>query len=80
MLYFAAAREIVGISDEYLVFPTAFQTPSDLLRFLVDCRPELAPIRDSVLVAVNEEYMAPGIPLNLRDHDELAIIPPIGGG
>ena len=45
-------------------------------RFLIS----LLPIRDSVIVAVNQEFIDKDQLLQLKSGDEVAIIPPISGG
>lgn len=47
-----------------------------MLCFLIS----LLPIRDSVIVAVNQEYIDKDQLLHLKSDDEVAIIPPISGG
>ena len=41
----------------------------------------LSVIQDTVVLAINQEYVASGDdPLNLQPNDEVAVIPPISGG
>jgi len=40
----------------------------------------LNPIRDSINLALNESYVNMNEELNLKENDEVAIIPPISGG
>ncbi len=47
-------------------------------RLLCSQYPNLADYADSVMYAVNAEYVSPEYPL--RDGDELALIPPVSGG
>src|SRR3990170_5150325 len=47
-------------------------------RLLCQRYPALADYGDSLMFAVNAEYVSPDHPL--RDGDELALIPPVSGG
>jgi molybdopterin converting factor subunit 1 len=51
---------------------------SDLLDHLQVRYSALARVRNTVAVAVNQEYAAPDAPLS--DGDEVALIPPVAGG
>jgi molybdopterin synthase catalytic subunit len=53
-------------------------TAGDAFRALCQRYPDLADFEDSLMFAVNAEYVQADHPL--RDGDELAIIPPVSGG
>jgi molybdopterin synthase catalytic subunit len=54
------------------------ETVASILDRLDAAYPALAPLRASLLVAVNYEYAEPGRPL--AHGDEVALIPPVQGG
>jgi molybdopterin converting factor subunit 1 len=75
--YFAALREAVGRDGETLPVPegaTVAQTRS----LLVERYPALSTLLPRCAVAINRSY-AP-VEAVLHNGDELAFIPPVGGG
>ena len=74
--FFALYRERAGTSQTEVDLPDG-ATPEELLVLL---RSEFAslPPSDSVLIAVNSEYVSPKTPLH--EGDEVAFIPPVSGG
>lgn len=72
--YFATLRERRGVEEERLELPAA-STPAGVWAQLFGHTP-LAPLR--VMFAINQRYADPDTPL--ADGDELAFIPPLGGG
>ncbi|QIX63469.1 molybdopterin converting factor subunit 1 [Hymenobacter lutimineralis] len=73
---FGIAREIVGQPTLEMVAPEG-QSAQGLLQDLHARYPALARL-SSLAVAVNNEYAADDTPL--REHDEIALIPPVSGG
>lgn len=73
--FFAAAREVVG-TDEMAQELSNDATVQDLETHLYEAYPALEPLR--LRVAVNASYVAPDTPLQAGD--EVACIPPVGGG
>ena len=74
---FATYREIVGRRE------FAWQIhPGDTIGTVVDGlvvkHPGLGPFRDTMLLAVNEEFAHADVAL--ADGDEVAIMPPVSGG
>lgn len=58
-----------------LVFEsTTIHTPS-----LSPCF-SLLPIKDTVVLALNQDYIEHNTQINLKPGDEIAVIPPISGG
>ena len=53
-------------------------TAADVYRLLCARFPAMAGLEESLMYAVNAEYVEPEHPL--RDGDELALIPPVSGG
>ncbi len=72
---FAASREIVG-QRELAVDVCAGATVADLRDVLFETYPRLIDLR--LRFAVNAVYAAQEV--ELRDGDEVACIPPVGGG
>jgi molybdopterin synthase catalytic subunit len=75
VLLFASAREAAGATRVSLCLP-AGATVGDLAARLYDAYPELGELR--LRFAVNSAYANPDRVLN--DGDEVACIPPVGGG
>lgn len=74
---FAAVREAVG-SDSVAIELGAGATAGDLLEALTERHPGIARHRDGLQVAVNQELARPSRVLG--PGDEVALIPPVGGG
>jgi molybdopterin converting factor subunit 1 len=73
--FFAASREAVGTALLTQALP-AGSTVADLMGILYQSYPDLEAVRLSF--AVNMTYASPGTILG--DSDEVACIPPVGGG
>ena len=76
VLLFALYRERMGTSQIEIELSDR-ATSVELMACLRKEYPSL-PILDSVLIAVNSEYVDSDAPLH--DGDEVAIIPPVSGG
>jgi molybdopterin synthase catalytic subunit len=74
--FFALYRERAGTSQIEMEMPDG-ATPEELLIRLRRAYTSL-PHSDSVLIAVNSEYVSPEAPLH--EGDEVAFIPPVSGG
>lgn len=74
---FAALREAVGKAELEYDMPSAAQV-KDVLSTLAERHPSLRDRLGFVQVAVNREYASPET--ELRDGDEVALVPPVGGG
>ncbi len=75
--YFAALRDAAGREAETLELPAGAGVA--VARAVVLARyPTLERILPSCAVALNRAYVAPETPL--AEDDELAFIPPLGGG
>jgi molybdopterin converting factor subunit 1 len=75
--YFASLREVTGAAETQLTVPDA-TTISEVQSMLVTHYAQLGPILKRCLYAVNHRYVpAEAI---LREGDEVAFIPPTGGG
>lgn len=74
---FALVRQLVGRSELELELPDG-ATVADLQRRLQARFPQLHLESGGVLLAVNLRYAGPDQPL--QEGDEVALIPPVGGG
>lgn len=80
MLYFAKSSELTGVRSEIINVPQEI-TSQNLWEEIVRFHPRLCTIKDQVVFAVRQEYVAIGDELlSLRPGDEIAVIPPISGG
>lgn len=75
--YFAALREVAGREGETLELPDGANIAA-VRAALLDRYPALGPILPRCAAAVNRAYVAADAPL--AENDELALIPPLGGG
>jgi len=80
VLYFAAARDIVGLASEVFNLPTTLGDLTDILTSKYG--EELRKILDHSLYALNMDYVEKSTEnkVKLKDRDEIAIIPPVSGG
>lgn len=79
VLYFAAAREAAGSSEEMIELE-AENTTEQLIAVLLSSHPALSSILKSCVLALNQEYLLKEDSQTLRDGDEIALIPPLSGG
>ncbi|HEX6122596.1 MAG TPA: molybdopterin converting factor subunit 1 [Ktedonobacterales bacterium] len=75
--YFASLREATGQTVEELTLPEGADVAT-ARALLAERYPPLARLLPSCAVAVNRAYVAADTPLH--EGDELAFIPPVGGG
>jgi molybdopterin converting factor subunit 1 len=75
--YFAAAREAAGVESETLELPDGADVAAAREQ-AAGRHPALAPLLPRCAVALNRSYATPQT--TLRDGDELALLPPVGGG
>ena len=84
LLFFAKARELVGTSEVLLDVELIGETTTGakLLRSVLAGFPALDPIKGSVILAHNLEYVdvEGDTPIRLGEDDEIAVIPPVSGG
>lgn len=74
---FASFRDICGFTEKELIVSDAIRV-SEIVDVLIKSSNELAEKKDTLLVAVNEEYCD----LNriLQEGDTVALFPPVSGG
>jgi molybdopterin synthase catalytic subunit len=77
MRYFAALRELTGTNEEWLELSDGANV-ADLRALLLDREPRLANPLARAVCAVNHTYVTPATILHAGD--EVAFIPPVGGG
>jgi molybdopterin converting factor subunit 1 len=74
---FAAARELAGRGEIEVDLPDN-ATVGVLRKELCAASPNLTPLAERSLIAVNEEYRADSMPVS--EGDVAALIPPVSGG
>jgi molybdopterin converting factor subunit 1 len=79
VLYFARSREVTGQSEESLELP-AGATTRQLAARLTERHPGLASVLRACVFAVNQEYVRLEDGVELKEGDEVAVIPPLSGG
>lgn len=75
--YFAILRELLQMDEETLTIPEG-STVTDLQRLLEEQHEVLKGRMDRVALAVNHQYAS--ATTTLKDGDEIALLPPVGGG
>ena len=75
--FFAAPREAIGETEIEREIP-AGTTVGELIQLLTQEYPALRPYTRFISVAVNRAYV--GMQTELHDGDEVACLPPVGGG
>ncbi len=77
VLAFARIREVLGFGEQTVALPDGAGVER-LWERLANDTPALQALRASTRVAVNGTLAPAGHPL--RDGDEVALLPPVGGG
>ncbi|OQR84436.1 hypothetical protein THRCLA_23076 [Thraustotheca clavata] len=81
VLYFAAARELIGAREEFIELNESESVTTDSLRSFLGLKyPHAASYIKDITLAVNLEYVMNGEIRDLKQDDEVALIPPISGG
>jgi len=75
--FFAAPREALGFGEAE-VDVSSGTTAGELIDRLTEEYPVLRPYARFIHVAVNRAYV--GMQTRLQDGDEVALLPPVGGG
>lgn len=79
VLLFAGARELAGTAEGVMTGVPADTDEAALLRRVTEAF-SLHAMAGSFILALNQDFVAPGDALRLRDGDEVAVIPPLSGG
>jgi len=78
VLYFAALRDLLGLSEEMLEVPDDVRTVGAFVLYLQQARPALSGKMASVRVALDEAFA--GDSELLDGVQTIALIPPVAGG
>ncbi len=74
---FASVKDICGFNEKELIVSDAIKL-HEVIDLLIKNNQELSGKKDSLLIAVNEEYCK--MDRTLEEGDTLAIFPPVSGG
>ncbi len=79
ILYFGRLSDVTGLTEESLALPEGISTAGDLRRWL-DLRFETqgSLLEPTVRIAVNNEIVFDA--QSISPNDEIAFMPPVGGG
>lgn len=77
VLFFGILKDVVQRESEILVLP-ANATLEDLLRHYTDLSLQFKQLLPSIAFSVNQEYASPAT--ELKQGDEVALLPPVSGG
>jgi molybdopterin converting factor subunit 1 len=81
LLFFAKSRECVGESEvDFEWTDETSVSGQNLLDSILSSYPSLKPLKDCLVLAVNQEYVESHSQLHLKAGDEIAVVPPISGG
>ncbi|MBK8171693.1 MAG: molybdenum cofactor biosynthesis protein MoaE [Sandaracinaceae bacterium] len=76
--YFAAARDLAGVSEELLALDDGAHTVGDAFEAICKAHPKLAVYRGRLALAKNGEHCR--VDDSIQDHDEISVLPPVAGG
>jgi molybdopterin converting factor subunit 1 len=74
---FASIRDICGFSEKELIVSDSIKV-NEVIDLFIKGNHELSDKKNSLLIAVNEEYCS--MDKILEDGDTMAIFPPVSGG
>lgn len=74
---FASIRDICGFDEKELIVSDSIKV-SEVIDLFIKGNDELAGKKDTLLIAVNEEYCS--MDRTIEDGDTMAIFPPVSGG
>ncbi|XP_045776373.1 molybdopterin synthase sulfur carrier subunit-like [Maniola jurtina] len=78
LIFFAQSRELAGIRETTLNLPKKISYVQ--LLNLITKNYNLETIRNNILLAKNEEVLADNRDIEIRESDNIAVIPPLSGG
>lgn len=76
--YYAAARELAGVSEEAVTLAGDAPRRGELLDWIVSAHPGFARVISRMAIAVNDELSPQDD--RLHDGDQVAVLPPVAGG
>lgn len=79
VLFFAKSRELTEIPSLETHLPRC-ATREALISSIVSLFPSLAQLQNNIVLAVNQTYQDFGQAIELKQGDQIAIIPPLSGG
>eukprot|EP00877_Chromochloris_zofingiensis_P007518 jgi/Chrzof1/3019/Cz12g08130.t1 len=79
VLFFAKSREVANKPEEVYDLDDK-ATTATLLEKLLAQHPQLESVMKSCVFAVNQEYVQLKEAVQLKNGDEVAVIPPLSGG
>lgn len=78
LLFFARSKELAGTKESTIRLPTKISYKK-LLNIITE-NYNLHTIKNNILLAKNEEVCEEEIDIEIKDRDNIAVIPPISGG
>ncbi len=75
--FFSMYRDVVGKTSLSIQMPEN-STLNELIEELITKFPRLRAYKDTIILAVNRDFADLGT--KLKDGDEVALMPPVGGG
>ncbi len=75
--FFSAYRDLLGVGEISMELAKG-SSLRDLMALLISKYPRLRPLERKVLLAVNREFAV--LDTKLKPDDEVALMPPVGGG
>ncbi|RVE53865.1 hypothetical protein evm_001527 [Chilo suppressalis] len=78
LLFFAKAKELAGLKETTVQLPSKISY-EQLVNYIVD-RFNLETIKNNILLAKNEQACEQSGDIEIKDKDNIAVIPPLSGG
>jgi MoaD family protein len=84
ILYFAKVKEVLNKSSEEFQFDSNITTGNDIIELVKNSHKSLEKdlnvILVNCLISFNDEYIEKDVKIELKNGDEISIIPPISAG
>src|SRR4051794_14465090 len=77
VLFFGSLRDLIGKTSDSVSLPEGADLTA-LLEHYTRNKPAISGLVPSLALSVNQEYASRST--KLRDHDEVALLPPVSGG
>lgn len=78
VLFFARSKELAGLRETTLRLPTKINY--EQLLNIIAVNFNLESIKNNILLAKNEEVCSENRDIEIRESDNIAVIPPLSGG